>query len=377
MEKWANGGLGGRVKLLMICMEVGADGLETAKWFGNQFKLPSTIVNGYIDKESEVPRFGQLGCGGFIVLSADGEFVSRRSSPSYLKKGEGGFREVERILSTLGIEALDRPVEALSTLGVDGEAPPSKRQKGSDEKLQLASVGNAQMDEEHAELVAAAADLAKHRSVASLRRLRDVWAEHSAHEEALFEQRNFGGARSGDLSGTASHREHHTAILQSLDELLRANCDPTGVVAEERVHEMLAELQRHGDVYDSGYADKLEESAVEKLIKGSGVHGTKWMWSDAQGEFEVAFNRDGSFYSQDYLRDAHWKCEYIFRKSREHVIIDWADLGVFEMKVDLAGRTMVGAYTTSHPNDSTGSWKAKYIGELEETLKHEAACCTT
>mmetsp|Transcript_22693 Transcript_22693/g.37509 ORF Transcript_22693/g.37509 Transcript_22693/m.37509 type:complete len:368 (+) Transcript_22693:239-1342(+) len=367
MEKWANGSLGGRVKLLMICMEVGADGLETTKWFGNQFKLPSTIVNGYIDKESEVPRFGQLGCGGFIILSADGEFVSRRSSPSYLKKGQGGFREVERILSTLGVEALDSPS--------DGEAASPKRQKGSHEKLHLAPVGNAQMDEEHAELLAAGADLAKQRSVASLRRLRDIWAEHSAHEEALFEQRNFGGARSGGLSGTASHREHHRAILQSLDELLQS-CDPSSVVAEEAVHEMLAELQRHGDVYDSGYADKLEDSAVEKLVKGTGEYGTKWMWSDAQGEFEVAFNKDGSFYSQDYLRDAHWKCEFDFKKGRDHIVIDWADLGVFEMKVDLAGRAMSGAYTTSHPNDSTRSWKAKYIGELDETGKHEAACST-
>lgn len=275
---------------------------------------------------------------------------------------------MERILSTLGVKVLDSPSDG-------EEAPPRKRKKGSDEKLHLAPVGNAQMDEEHAELVAAGAALAQQRSVTSLRRLREVWAEHSTHEEALFEQRNFGGARSGGLSAVASHREHHRAILQSFDELLQS-CDPSSAVAEEAVREMLVELQRHGDVYDSGYTDKLEDSAVEKLVKGTGKHGTKWMWSDAQGEFEVEFNKDGSFYSQDYPRDAFWRCEYDFKKGRDHVVIDWADLGIFEMKADLAGRTMSGAYITSHPNDSTGSWKAKYIGELDETRKHEAACST-
>eukprot|EP01052_Picozoa_sp_SAG31_P023245 SAG31_NODE_1904_length_6952_cov_15.030498_2_plen_370_part_00 len=369
MEKWGNGSLGGQVKLLMICVEVGKGGRQTAESFGKQFKLPATIVNGYIDKESEVPRFGQLGCGGFIVLSADGEFVPRRTSPSYLKKGEGGFREVERILGTLGVEVLGaRP---------DGEAPPSKRQKGSDEKLHLAPVGNVQMDAEHAELVAAGADLAKQRSVASLRRLRDIWAEHSAHEEALFEQRSFGGTRSGGLSSTASHREHHRAILQSFDELLRS-CGPSGLVTEESVREMLAELQRHGDVYDSGYADKLEDSAVESLVKGTGEHGTKWMWSNEQGEFEVAFNKDGSFYSRDYPRQtSRWWCEHDFKSSRDHIVIDWADLGVFEMKVDLSTRFMSGAFTTSHPNDSTRSWKAKYIGDLDEARKYEVAACSS
>jgi len=75
--------------LLMLCMEVGSDGLRTAKWFGQHFKVPSTIVNGYINKQSEVPRFGQLGCGGFIVLGPSGRvrvtpdftFLPKRKEP--------------------------------------------------------------------------------------------------------------------------------------------------------------------------------------------------------------------------------------------------------------------------------------------------------
>lgn len=271
MVAWANGGYGGLVNLLMLCIEAEGQGLQTAKLFGRRFQVPPTIVNGYIDQESEVPKFGQLGCGGFIILGLDGEFVTRRSAPSYLKKGPGGFRAVEQILATLGVtvESAARP-------------PPPKRHKGIDsERLQLDPVGNAQMDEEHADLVAAGADLLEQRSMGSLRRLRDLWAEHSQHEEALFEKHNFGGKRSGGLSGTASHCEHHQAILESLDAALQSldqstDCCKQSVVGEQAVQEILAELQRHGDVYDSAYAGKLGDSEVESFIKGSGEYGTKW-----------------------------------------------------------------------------------------------------
>jgi len=355
MVQWANEEYGGRVHLLMLCMEVGSDGLRTAKWFGQHFKVPSTIVNGYINKQSEVPRFGQLGCGGFIVLGPSGEFVSRRTSPSYLKKGTGGFTAVEEILSTLGVERNGSGLAAV------------KRQNNDSAMLQLNPVGNAQMDEEHADLVSAGADLMKQRSVSSLYRLRDLWDEHSKHEEALFEKHNFGGARSGDLSGTASHREHHRVILQSFDEVLQSfdqsnDCCATGVVGEKAVQDILAELQRHGDVYDSAYAGKLGESEVKAFIKGSGEHGTKWMWSNTHGDFEVEFNKDGSFYCDDFPRDAHWEYD------GEHLIIDWADLGIFEMKVDINMGTMKGCYTTSHPHDRR---KAKYIGELDQTHRYD------
>merc|ERR1712188_346696 len=118
----------------MLCIEAGVQGLQTAKLFGRRFEVPSTIVNAYIDQESEVPKFGQLGCGGFIVLGLEGELVTRRSAPSYLKKGPGGFLVVEQILSTLGIESpASRPL-------------PLERHKGIDsEQLQLAPVGNVQM----------------------------------------------------------------------------------------------------------------------------------------------------------------------------------------------------------------------------------------
>ena len=88
MAAWAHSGsYGDRVRFLMLCVETGASGLRTAKAFGKEFRLPATVVNGYIESKSELPRFGQLGCGGFVVLGRHGEFVAARTVPSYLDRG--------------------------------------------------------------------------------------------------------------------------------------------------------------------------------------------------------------------------------------------------------------------------------------------------
>ena len=103
----------------------------------------------------------------------------------------------------------------------------------------------------------------------SLLRRRE-WAEHCAHEEALFEQHDFAGhgrrsrvssgelGRSrlispclaghrsrGDLAGTASHVKHHRALLASMDaavqsceegaECSRGGCCAPGLVSDESV----------------------------------------------------------------------------------------------------------------------------------------------
>lgn len=257
MVAWANGGYGDRVRFLMLCVETGRDGLRTAQTFGEQFRIPATVLNAYIDSRSEAPKYGQLGCGGFIVLGMHGEFVATRTVPAYLDKGALAFTAVERILGSLGVHpATESIAEGAST---------SQKDSKTYVPLQVASVGNTQMDEEHEGLVRACADFAAERSLASLNRLRAAWAEHSEHEEALFEKHDFAGHRGrGELAGTKSHCSHHRAILASLDQARRqtaacanGNCCAPGLVDAQVANEIVAEMQRHSDVFDSAYAGKL------------------------------------------------------------------------------------------------------------------------
>jgi len=261
----------------MICMETGDDGIATAKSFGARFQLPATVQNGYIETPAEAPTYGQLGCGGFIVLGKYGEFAAARTVPAFLDKGLLAFAAVEKLLSELGVPkptagATNADVESLS----GGGAP-----------LEIAPVRHALMDREHEELAAAAARFREQRSLASLRRLRDGWAEHCEHEEALFDKHDFAGHRSrGDRSGTRSHCRHHAAILSSMELAVQrgeeettcskgGGCAP-GLVEAAAVEHILSEMQRHSDVYDKAYAGKLQlrdseeeekEGHAEKKLK--------------------------------------------------------------------------------------------------------------
>jgi len=273
MVAWANGAYGHRVRLLMLCMETGDDGIATARSFGKRFQIPSTVLNGYIDSPSEAPTYGQLGCGGFIVLGRYGEFAAARTVPAFLDKGMLAFSAVEQLLSALGVMPRTAPAPAAADVEPVSGAP-----------LQFAPVGHAPMDQEHEALAAAGAALREQRSLASLRRLREAWAEHSAHEEALFEQHDFAGHRSrGERSGTRSHIRHHGAILSSIDLAVKrceeestcskGGCCAPGLVDAAAVEHILSEMQRHSDVYDSAYAGRLsageEERVDTKKLKSS------------------------------------------------------------------------------------------------------------
>ena len=73
------------------------------------------------------------------------------------------------------------------------------------------------------------------------------------------------------MSGTLSHCQHHRVILSSLDRAAKGfekksaggsgACCASGLVDAGVVQEIIAEMQRHGDVYDSAYAGKLEASS--------------------------------------------------------------------------------------------------------------------
>lgn len=92
MELWASGGLGNFVDFLCICV----DEKHVAESFGQMFKFTS-VINGWIPTRNDMPNFGQLGCSGFIIVSGDGYFISKKTS-AFLEKGDIAFKQVEKFL---------------------------------------------------------------------------------------------------------------------------------------------------------------------------------------------------------------------------------------------------------------------------------------
>jgi len=58
----------------------------------------NNCVNGYIAARKDMPRWGQLGCSGFIILGAGDQRIINPKTSAYLEVEDRAFRQVESIL---------------------------------------------------------------------------------------------------------------------------------------------------------------------------------------------------------------------------------------------------------------------------------------
>eukprot|EP00966_Prymnesium_polylepis_P019446 448339-Prymnesium_polylepis.1 len=86
MDKWASSGKYSR-RVAFVC--VSCDGPRLASTFVKELKLSNCTV-AYTESS---PVWGQLGCGGFIVLDGDGRVASRKTA-AYLEVKERAFSDV-------------------------------------------------------------------------------------------------------------------------------------------------------------------------------------------------------------------------------------------------------------------------------------------
>lgn len=222
----------------MVCVELGKSGLRTAQAFGHQFQLPASLMNGYIDKRSESPSFGQLGCQGFVALGPHGEFAVQRTIPCYLEASQRAFTAVEKLFSELWNINLTAIQPSVCT------AKP----------LALASVGVPALDLEHQTLEKILEELQSSQSLEVMRSLLTLWQQHSLHEEQLFEKYDFGQHRTAEpgSAATKSHCEHHRLIASMMEEAVKG-----GLASGCCIAKIAAEIQRHTEVYDAAYIGKL------------------------------------------------------------------------------------------------------------------------
>lgn len=239
-----------QLNLLMLCIEVGRAGRSTAQRFGQKYRLPAAVINGFVEQSSELPKFGQLGCKGFVVLGPDGEFAMRRTVPCYLEAGQRAFRAVESSLGSLwGVNKTPLLASPGSPIGVGG------CQQGA-----WPSVGVPAMDEEHEALETALEEWQASPTTEGLAALLELWQTHSQHEEELFERHDFGRHKSAapGEAATVPHCEHHRHIARMMGSAMHASSS-TGCrsVPAEVVAALVGEMSRHAEVYDAAYAGRL------------------------------------------------------------------------------------------------------------------------
>ena len=79
MDDWAREH-GEYANFICVCVQ-GADngGAQMAQAMGKQMKLRN-CVNGFIEHDEHMPSYGQLGCGGFIILDSEHRLVAKKTS---------------------------------------------------------------------------------------------------------------------------------------------------------------------------------------------------------------------------------------------------------------------------------------------------------
>lgn len=221
MEAWASSGeYGQNFQFLCVCVDNRAD--VVAKTFGHMFRFQHAM-NGYIPSKEYFPvGYGQLGCGGFIVVDQKGRFISRKTK-AYLQYGDGAFRDVERLLNLeltmvtkegkVLAENAAFPIPMSSFSGAPLGAPKSEATVVSTIECPP-SVGIDSMDEEHQECTTAINQLLRDPSLESLKAVIQVLEDHFRHEEDVLRQHGFGGSDpDSSFSPLVSHRHDHQRIL--------------------------------------------------------------------------------------------------------------------------------------------------------------------
>lgn len=277
MEKWANNqaeqqknaGSGNIIKrnILYVCICVvppEEGGLQLAQAMIRETNVgrKGNAVVGYIGGKRDAPRFGQLGCSGFIVvkekideednLKIGLEFITRKTI-AFLDYRERAFRDLEKVVAGVGGlssggnsggnvpksqnivpgggPAVDAALKKLEEQGgcVECEScDKADEEDNAKEELQkmktklknnLPSVNNKNMDEEHQDTVKLLLKLLEKAEAKKTEAVEDLLTalvddleQHFAHEEDLLTE--LYGSNCSTFSQKTGHIEDHSRVLR-------------------------------------------------------------------------------------------------------------------------------------------------------------------
>lgn len=246
MERWAAGKYAGRAHFLCI----GCAGAQLAQQMGTRMGL-NHAVNAYIADEASMPRWGQLGCNGLIVLDAELQIVNPCTA-AYMQLQAAAFGDLER--------TLDLELGPTNTISDDAARAPAaatlRRPLHPIERLE--SVHHEEMDAEHQLCVDGLDSLLALRTVTSLAAVAAHLKSHFESEEKMLDNGLYRGCSTaeGGFSATASARKSHFAdhqrMLDSIRVEIQKECEP---IAALFISNLMFDFEGHATNYDSQYAN--------------------------------------------------------------------------------------------------------------------------
>ena len=209
-----------QVQFICVCVE----SARVAQLFDNLFGLEH-VINCFIPSRAYMPQgYGQLGCSGFVIADAQGNFVTRKT-PAFLQFGDQAFRRVESILESL-VGPLFRPsTKVCSTqqqCTVDPDCGPAMKTGVISRSTPVPRIGIDSMDEEHERCDKALEALLTLPTVSNLRTVLNELQHHFDHEEGLVVMHGFGGDPKDPFSALHSHMKDHKNILDFVESAMIA-----------------------------------------------------------------------------------------------------------------------------------------------------------
>ena len=280
MDAWA--GKYERVKF--IC--VGCAGSGLALEFVRQLQLRRCVVSFVKDMQRNGPKWGQLGCNGFIILDSSLKVVCPKTS-AFLEVRERAFHEVETILSKLldGKSASTTETKQQGKLdletggcGPNGCSLPQNSTTVPPLKP-ISSVNVDALDDEHAECAEALGRLVKERTPEALEEVISVYAAHFDHEEKLLRQHLGQGRTRSAFSAMQNMLTSHVADHERMLKDLREAKNAAAVLPASFVDAVLRDFENHAERYDGAYAEPL--SAAMKVDS---------MWKDHDAAMKEALD---------------------------------------------------------------------------------------
>mmetsp|Transcript_24824 Transcript_24824/g.62447 ORF Transcript_24824/g.62447 Transcript_24824/m.62447 type:complete len:436 (-) Transcript_24824:855-2162(-) len=133
---------------------------------------------------------------------------------------------------------------------------------------ELRSLNIPDMDEQHAECLAALKELVKKRSCDALRTVAAVVEEHFEEEEQMWEMYKF-GTENAMFSATKSHKEEHRRVLGEIEHFLDEAGRTGNVVGQKEkvpaafAEALVKEFFSHIEDYDSKYEKAIRKAMLE------------------------------------------------------------------------------------------------------------------
>ena len=340
----------------MNILLVGCAGRGLAVEFGTTLQLQHCTVT-WVD-EADMPRWGQLGCQGFIVLDGARGVVCK-STPPFMELGGLAFGFVEAVLGALLDE---RPLPAVcpgvrvrihglaSAPQLNGEIAMCVGAESADGRCGVAlrdgrtiSVKTANLSAfgEGAAALAAANPSARGGGGGSCCGGGCGQAECSDSARAGGAAEDAAARAAVTAQPAPAKPEKREIFVGGLsigtcanDLCLCAECE-CGASCQCNVADL--ETCEPCTTFRQERAD-----AAAALLGGADASaaGTVWNWEWSGGAFDVEFRKGGAFFCARYPRDgATWTMTQSVGRSAK-LVIDWKDLGTYEMAVDVRARTM-------------------------------------